>query len=269
MFASIAEGLIKAEIQMQISRIFKPFAGTAEKPGETAPGGTPGINSQPLGFAGFIAKAFGVESHSSAAAAGRKIGGFGLGKPLETATDPLYVTLSSGLSLGSSSPTSSPFSFLLPGTGSSTGQTDGSSSSPFYSIMADDSGNPIGDGNPLSVVASSASSAAGTAGSFITGAGSSILSLLKFLPGFASGGRPTPGMPSIVGENGPELFIPDRAGTVSPNLPASRGNAAGGGDTHLHTNVYANDVNSFRASQDQINADMLRTLSIAHQRNRR
>src|SRR5690606_39266497 len=33
------------------------------------------------------------------------------------------------------------------------------------------------------------------------------------IPGFASGGRPRVGMPAIVGERGPELFIPDTAGT--------------------------------------------------------
>jgi hypothetical protein len=37
------------------------------------------------------------------------------------------------------------------------------------------------------------------------------------LPGFAAGGRPTPNQPSIVGERGAELFVPDRAGTIVPN----------------------------------------------------
>ena len=35
--------------------------------------------------------------------------------------------------------------------------------------------------------------------------------------GFATGGRPPKGRPSIVGERGPELFVPDSAGTVIPN----------------------------------------------------
>ena len=42
---------------------------------------------------------------------------------------------------------------------------------------------------------------------------------------FANGGRPPVGRPSIVGEKGPELFVPDRAGTIIPN------NAIGGGNT--------------------------------------
>ena len=35
--------------------------------------------------------------------------------------------------------------------------------------------------------------------------------------GFAEGGRPEPGKVSLVGEKGPELFLPDSAGTVIPN----------------------------------------------------
>ena len=37
------------------------------------------------------------------------------------------------------------------------------------------------------------------------------------LPGFASGGQPPVGMASLVGERGPELFIPKTAGTIVPN----------------------------------------------------
>ncbi len=37
------------------------------------------------------------------------------------------------------------------------------------------------------------------------------------LLGFANGGRPPVGRPSIVGEKGPELFVPDKAGTIIPN----------------------------------------------------
>jgi len=35
--------------------------------------------------------------------------------------------------------------------------------------------------------------------------------------GFANGGRPPKGRPSIVGERGPELFVPDSSGTIIPN----------------------------------------------------
>lgn len=48
------------------------------------------------------------------------------------------------------------------------------------------------------------------------GFGSIFSSIGSFL-GFADGGRPPVGRPSWVGEEGPELFIPDSAGTVVPN----------------------------------------------------
>lgn len=35
--------------------------------------------------------------------------------------------------------------------------------------------------------------------------------------GFAEGGRPPVGEPSVVGEKGPELFVPDQPGTIVPN----------------------------------------------------
>ena len=41
--------------------------------------------------------------------------------------------------------------------------------------------------------------------------------LFKNLPTFAAGGRPPVGRPSIVGERGPELFVPKTAGTIIPN----------------------------------------------------
>ena len=37
------------------------------------------------------------------------------------------------------------------------------------------------------------------------------------LPTFAAGGRPPVGRPSIVGERGPEIFVPNTAGTIVPN----------------------------------------------------
>jgi len=50
------------------------------------------------------------------------------------------------------------------------------------------------------------------------------------IKGFQGGGRPAVGEPALVGERGPEIFVPDRAGTVIPN------NAIGGvtfGDTQI------------------------------------
>lgn len=42
------------------------------------------------------------------------------------------------------------------------------------------------------------------------------------LRGYAEGGKPPVGQPSVVGEKGPELFVPDQPGTVIPNDMASR-----------------------------------------------
>ena len=49
--------------------------------------------------------------------------------------------------------------------------------------------------------------------------------LLGFL-GFADGGRPPVNRPSIVGEKGPELFVPRSSGNIIPN------NKLGGGSTN-------------------------------------
>ena len=57
------------------------------------------------------------------------------------------------------------------------------------------------------------------------------------LPGsFANGGRPPVGRPSIVGERGAELFVPDRAGTIIPNHEL-------GGSTNIVVNVDASGSN--------------------------
>ena len=52
--------------------------------------------------------------------------------------------------------------------------------------------------------------------------------------GFANGGKPPVGKPSIVGENGPELFVPRQAGSVIPN-----DELGGGGSMNVNVNVDA------------------------------
>ena len=44
-----------------------------------------------------------------------------------------------------------------------------------------------------------------------------LTSGLDFSGAFANGGRPAVGKAALVGERGPELFVPDRAGTIVPN----------------------------------------------------
>ena len=55
------------------------------------------------------------------------------------------------------------------------------------------------------------------------------------LPGLANGGRPTVGKPHIVGEEGPEIFVPRQAGTVIPNHQLG----GSGGSTSVVVNVDA------------------------------
>lgn len=69
--------------------------------------------------------------------------------------------------------------------------------------------------------------------------------------GFADGGEPPVGVPSIVGEKGPELFVPKTAGTIIPNS-ALKGGPGGGfgmgiGSTTVNYNIQAVDAASFRA----------------------
>ena len=56
------------------------------------------------------------------------------------------------------------------------------------------------------------------------------------IPGRALGGPVVGGSPYIVGENGPELFVPGRSGSIVPNDvlagSASRGSGGGGGNTY-------------------------------------
>ena len=73
--------------------------------------------------------------------------------------------------------------------------------------------------------------------------GSGLLGLL----GFANGGRPPVGRPSIVGERGPELFVPSRAGTIIPNHEL-------GGSTSVVVNV---DASGTEVQGNQGNADQL------------
>jgi lambda family phage tail tape measure protein len=59
------------------------------------------------------------------------------------------------------------------------------------------------------------------------------------MPAYADGGSPAVGKPSIVGERGPELFVPSGSGTIVPN------HALGGmGNTTNVTNNYINAIDT-------------------------
>jgi phage-related minor tail protein len=76
----------------------------------------------------------------------------------------------------------------------------------------------------------------------LSGAGSFFSSLL----GFAEGGQPPINKPSIVGEKGPELFVPKTAGTIVPNggSAGGAGQAGAGGNTYITNNISAVDAKS-------------------------
>jgi len=65
------------------------------------------------------------------------------------------------------------------------------------------------------------------------------MGLVNKIRGFADGGRPPVGRPSLVGERGPELFLPDSAGTIVPN------EKLGGGTTNVSFNITTVDVKGF------------------------
>lgn len=68
------------------------------------------------------------------------------------------------------------------------------------------------------------------------------------IPMLAKGGPANANEPYVVGENGPELFVPKSAGTVVPNSAISNGGSnIGLGQTVVNYNISAVDAASFRS----------------------
>ncbi len=69
------------------------------------------------------------------------------------------------------------------------------------------------------------------------------------IPFFADGGRTTANQPIVVGERGPELFVPNTSGTVVPNdeLGVNRGTSGmgGGDDINVTFNINTLDASDF------------------------
>jgi len=88
-------------------------------------------------------------------------------------------------------------------------------------------------------------------------------SFLRAIPGiggfFANGGRPPVGKPSIVGERGPELFVPNSAGTIIPNHELG----GMGGSTNIVVNVDASG--SAVEGDEQQGRELGRLISVAIQ----
>ena len=90
----------------------------------------------------------------------------------------------------------------------------------------------------------------------LTGGAGGIFGSLPML-NFASGGRPPTGRPSIVGEKGPELFVPRKSGTIVPN------DKLGGGSTNISVNVDASG--SSVQGDEQQSKELGRAISAAIQ----
>ena len=83
--------------------------------------------------------------------------------------------------------------------------------------------------------------------------------LFKNLPTFAAGGRPPVGRPSIVGEKGPELFVPSTAGTIIPN------NKIGGGGVVNNITISVDASGSSVEGDEQQGRELGRAIASAVQ----
>jgi hypothetical protein len=76
----------------------------------------------------------------------------------------------------------------------------------------------------------------------------------------ASGGPVIGGSPYLVGERGPEIFMPSTGGTILSNGDSRAAVGRGWGGAQVAMTVYANDADSFRRSDRQITRSLQRRL---------
>lgn len=122
------------------------------------------------------------------------------------------------------------------------GKPDGSSQNPWYVRLVNHAHGEMSHlTHPLSHLFKGSHAAKMKHGEDLVGhlfgtAGHTVSHLvgkaLGLLPHFAAGGSVIPGMPSIVGERGPELFVPPSAGRIIPNN-ALHGGAASSPVIHV------------------------------------
>ena len=67
--------------------------------------------------------------------------------------------------------------------------------------------------------------------------------------GFANGGRPPVGKPSLVGERGPEIFVPRYAGTINPNNQIGSGGIVNNINVNVSTEGMQSDANENRGKE--------------------
>jgi lambda family phage tail tape measure protein len=110
---------------------------------------------------------------------------------------------------------------------------------------------------------SGGSSSGGGGGGFLSGIANFISG--AFGGGKASGGPVAPGVGYIVGERGPEAFIPTVGGTIVPNSGTMKTSPMNG---NVNVHVYgATDPDSFRKASPQIAASVYQQMRVAAARN--
>lgn len=97
---------------------------------------------------------------------------------------------------------------------------------------------------------------------FGAGAGKEAASALS---GKAVGGRVEMGTPYLIGETGPEVFVPRSGGSIVPNYNL----AGGGGNTNIIVNVKTESPRAFRKSEAQIVAEVFARASRSRARDGR
>ena len=81
----------------------------------------------------------------------------------------------------------------------------------------------------------------------MSGGGGGFFGSIAKIFGFANGGMPPVGQPSIVGERGPELFVPQSAGRIVPNHELGMGQSiVNTNNTAVTYNIQAVDAQSFK-----------------------
>lgn len=80
------------------------------------------------------------------------------------------------------------------------------------------------------------------------GGGGNLMGMIPGLPQAAMGGATFGREPHIVGENGPEVFIPNGSGRIMRNDQLA---GAGGGSTNIIVNLQASNYQAFRRSEGQ------------------
>lgn len=100
----------------------------------------------------------------------------------------------------------------------------------------------------------------GLLGGPIRGLGASIASI--FLPGRAGGGSVAPRQPYMVGERGPELFVPESSGRIDPAPSGSMAHARGGARITVNVNG-VRDEGALRKSATQVAVAVSRALNQA------